>query len=54
MDRVTFLLNEGCTQVAFFNFSFMRKNNPKFKIGEFLDTWKNDLKALSYTVDKAE
>jgi len=54
MDRVTFTLNEGCTQVAFFDFAKMRSWNPKFKVTEFLNSWKNDLKATGYVVDKAE
>jgi hypothetical protein len=54
MDRVTFTLNEGCTQVCIFNFAQMQKWNPKFRVTEFLNSWKNDLKATSYVVDKAE
>jgi hypothetical protein len=54
MDRVTFQLNPGCTQVAFFDFEKMHRGNPKFRVTEFLNSWKNDLKATSYVVDKAE
>ena len=54
MDRVTFTLNEGCTQVCFFDFSKMKSWNPKFRVTEFLNSWKNDLKATGYVVDKAE
>ncbi len=54
MERVTFNLNEGCTQVCHFDFSQMRKRNPKFNAKDFLNSWKNDLKATSYIVDKPE
>lgn len=54
MDRVTFTLNPGCTQVAFFDFAKMRRENPKFRIKEFLDSWSWDLRATSYVVDRPE